>query len=448
MHSSPAKFRDSNKRGVLFYGKSISDGYSILELVAVITVLGILSSITFPKIGNLFASLKIDEAKALLNNAAADCLQKYRINPDDADKIDVAIISDQRLKDAGYEISSSKNQCSDLELIPKDPNDPMRFPIGFSVIKGRLIKTATPTSASSINACEAWAGADCVKGTELSDHINLLKEIEEAKNACNNKYQQWLQDGTTPASYKKWDSRADSGCPTRPPITDANKCNSNGCNPGVTVWGLDGKFVGFESEDYDRALEAKYGKACTEWIAERKLTNYTNNPQNKAAELKECGTQKFWFYKGIDTGSQEEFNKLICNDNLENEKLTSGKRTVQGCGSKNYYFCDNKIKESEKDYKECSCDVDKYNKAQEGKNGSFSTTESGATGCGDFWICNKEILNDRESYESKCKQQEPEPKDQEKSSCKSLYNPQSYCDVPMLYGRVACRQYNICMGRL
>ena len=54
------------------------------------------------------------------------------------------------------------------------------------------------------------------------------------------------------------------------------------------------------------------------------------------------GTQKFWFYKGIDTGSQEEFNKRICSDNVDiamrNTSGISVQKTVQGCGNKVYNF--------------------------------------------------------------------------------------------------------------
>lgn len=180
--------------------------------------------------------------------------------------------------------------------------------------------------------------------------------------------------------------------------------------------------------------------------ASQKLANYTNNPQNQPAELKECGTQKFWFYKGIDTGSQEEFNKRICSDNVDiamrNTSGISVQKTVQGCGSKVYNFCDAKIKDTEKDYKECSCDVEKYNTAQAGKNGSFTTTEKGATGCGDFWICDKEILSDQGSYDSKCKAvPKPPPK-----NCGPEPNPS--CSKQKYLNHYICKSYNKCVGRI
>ena len=49
------------------------------RVVAVIGVLSIFASISIPRIGIIIESSQIDEAKALLNTAAADCLQKNRL---------------------------------------------------------------------------------------------------------------------------------------------------------------------------------------------------------------------------------------------------------------------------------------------------------------------------------------------------------------------------------
>ena len=73
--------------------KKESDGFSVLELVAVIGVLSILASISIPRIGNIIESSQIDEAKALFI-AAADCLQKNRLNDENKDDIDETIVSD------------------------------------------------------------------------------------------------------------------------------------------------------------------------------------------------------------------------------------------------------------------------------------------------------------------------------------------------------------------
>ena len=437
---------------------SDTSGFSLIELVTVLSVLGSLTAISlvgFTGTGGILGAIKsaeIDEAKALLNKAAADCLQKGRIGGENQDLIDEEIISDIRINPIGFKINKTDkaDKCSYFQLIPSDEDDEVRYPIGFSVIEGTLSKFATPTSSNedSIKSCERWAGVNCKQDESLKKLVEWKNKIAAEKTKCEANYSNWLTN-TQPLQFKRWNPNADSGCPDRPPKdgstsyrTDPN-CTTNGCNR--VVFGLDGKFVGFTREDYDRALETKYGKACTEWVASKKLANYTNNPQNQPAELKECGTQKFWFYKGIDTGSQEEFNKRICSDNVDiamrNTSGISVQKTVQGCGSKVYNFCDAKIKDTEKDYKECSCDVEKYNKAQEGKNGSFTTTEKGATGCGNFWICDKEILSDQESYDSKCK---PKPKPPPKNCSR----PTSACDKPKYYTHRICIAYSKCMGRV
>ena len=34
----------------------------------------------------------------------------------------------------------------------------------------------------------------------------------------------------------------------------------------------------------------------------------------------ECGSQEFWFYKGVDLILKTEFDKRICSDNVEEEQ--------------------------------------------------------------------------------------------------------------------------------
>ena len=390
--------------------KNKSDGFSLLELVVVVVVLGILSSVTLPRIGSFLAYADIDAAKALLNTAAADCIQNNRLNSEDKDVIDDTIISDENSITIGFAIDKANNaaKCSYFQLVPTDEDDSIRFPIGFSVIDGRLSKFANPTSSDkgSINACKRWAGVNCKEDESLKKLVEWKNSIAAEKAKCQANYTKWLQGGTTPMKSQRWNPNAETGCPARPPKDGSESyktstCTTNGCNK--TVYGLDGEFVGFTRGDYDRALEKKYGKACTQWVENKKIQNYTNNPQNRPQKLNpECGSQEFWFYKGIDVGSKGEFDKRICGDNLEREKQTPGERTVQGCGEQTYYFCDNEIKTSERIYKECSCKNDKYNQAQAGRNGAFTTSQSGAEGCGAYWICNGQIMDSQDDYIQSC----------------------------------------------
>ena len=143
-----------------------TEGFSLLELIVGLGILSIITTFSLTGIGGnggilSWATLaKIDEAKALLNNAAADCLQKNRVGGSDKDIIDEGIISDERINPIGFKINKPEkaNKCSYFQLIPLSEDDNIRYPIGFSVTNGSLSKFATPTSSNkdSIKSCQRW----------------------------------------------------------------------------------------------------------------------------------------------------------------------------------------------------------------------------------------------------------------------------------------------------
>ena len=179
----------------VFAERNKKDGFSLLELVVVVVVLGILSSVSLPRIGSFLAYADIDQAKSLLNSAAADCLQKYRTDDDDKDEIDETIISDDNLNPIGFEIDKSNNYdtCSQLQLKPTNKDDEIRFPIGFTLIDGNLTKIAEPTSSDdgSRNSCKRWAGTRCDENEDLKELIAWKKGIEQAKQACDDRFEEW-----------------------------------------------------------------------------------------------------------------------------------------------------------------------------------------------------------------------------------------------------------------
>ena len=390
---------------------SAEDAFSLLELVAVVTILGILSSITIPIIGNIISSSRVDEAKALLNTAAADCLQKSRLNEDDKDVIDDTIISDKRVIPIGFKIDTANNadKCSYFQLVPTNEEDNIRFPIGFSVSEGSLNKFANPTSTltSSIQACERWAGLNCKQDQSLKELVEWKESIAIAKSVCEENYSKWLtENNTTPLKFQRWDPNSEQGCPSRPPkdgstsYKDDPTCSPDGCDR--TVYGLDGEFVGFNKIDYDKALEDKYGKACTEWVAQREAEKYTNNPVTlPILKVPECGSQEFWFCDGVDKGSQTSLNQCLTQ------------------------------KESQK------CIDDQTQARLDGWEGLYPG-QPGPPPCGDpAWMCSEQIMFDENTYltTTECGKKE---------GCASMEMPSRLCLDPKYDDSALCREWVKC----
>jgi type II secretory pathway pseudopilin PulG len=298
--------------------KNKSKGYSIFELVAVVAVLGILSSLTIPSVMRIFDFNNIDEAKAILNSAAADCLQKTRLeNAEDKNQINDEIISNNRIKTIGYKINAKSKTCSDFEIKPISKKDTLRYPMGFSIYEGRVSKFASPPSDDKaiLNSCRSWAGVNCELSKSLKKLIKHKKAIDTAEKECSSKYLKWLRQGTNPYKFQKWNRKAKSGCPSRPPKDGStsyetkNTCTINGCNK--IVYGLDGQQVGFSKEEYDLAVEEKYGKICKEKTKNYQKNNFTNPDQNTAVTIFECGSKEFWFLDGTNYKTKRALSEAL-----------------------------------------------------------------------------------------------------------------------------------------
>ena len=339
-----------------------SSGFTLIELVVTLAVLSALTAIAtvgFSGRGGIVGQInlsQIDEAKALLNAAAADCLQKSRLNNEDKDIVDDTLISDKRVNPIGFAIDKANDadKCSYFQLVPTNEKDDVRFPIGFSVSDGALSKFANPTTDNpgSIASCERWAGVNCKQDESLKRLIAWKKDIAAKKAVCEANYTKWLTvDNTTPYKFQRWNPNAETGCPSRPPKNGSESyrtdptCTPNGCNR--EVYGLDGEFVGFTKEDYDQALEDKYGKLCTEWVAEKEQQQYTNSTTTLAAITKtpECGSREFWFFKGEDQGTKEEFMNTACNawvDEKKTQNYTNKPSNLPAktkvCGDREFWF--------------------------------------------------------------------------------------------------------------
>lgn len=366
-----------------------SKGFTLIELIVVLAGLGILSSISISNVGRMLDFNNIDEAKAILNTAAADCLQKSRLSDEEEkDLINEEIISEKRLNTIGFKIDSESDKCSYLQILPENEEDNLRFPIGFSVSEGKLSKFAQPTSTdtASINSCENWAGINCKQDEGLKELIIWKKEIANQKSICGENYSNWINTNTPSKTFNEWNPNAQTGCPKKPPADGSESyktspnCTPNGCN--ITVYGLEGEKTGYTEESYQKALEAKYGAECTNWVAAKKTTSppFTNNPTNKAVtKTPQCGGQEFWFLNGEDQGSEAALKAALI-------EIESAK-----------------------------CLADQEEKINSGWNGIWQAKAGGGACSITKYICNKTIYTTKEDYTLQCA---PDPP----AKCKKTLN--------------------------
>ena len=73
-------------------------------------------------------------------------------------------------------------------MTPINPEDNFLYPLGFVIGVGKIIRFDTPNSADSLSPSEAWADKNCKVDENLKKHINYLKAIKKAKQACESGY--------------------------------------------------------------------------------------------------------------------------------------------------------------------------------------------------------------------------------------------------------------------
>ena len=390
--------------------QSNTSGFTLLELIVVLAGLSILTSLAIPNIARIFDFNNIDEAKALLNTAAADCLQKSRLDSPNKEKIDSNILSDKKLSSIGYKIDPGANNCSYLQLAPTNNGDELRFPIGFAITNSQVTKIAKPNTSDqgSLNSCENWAGANCKQDEKLKELVAYNKQIENAKTTCENNYSKWMtSNGSGPVN--RWNPSADSACASRPPKVVSSTCTTNGCNR--RCYALDGVIVSCTKDaedDYKEALKDKYGRICSEKVEslKRQSPPFTNKDGNPVT-FKECGTQEFWFHKGTQVTSSIEWEGLMCTDEV-NKNINEVKVTkLDHCGNKNHYFCGGKDQLSQDNWDTCvannaeaKCLADREKARKNNYKGEY-TGVAGPGRCGEtVWMCNQKILTSNATYQS------------------------------------------------
>ena len=390
-------------------------GFTLIELIVTLAGLGILSSLVVTNAMKYLDYARVDESKALLNSTAADCLQKLRREGSKilSESVDQNILSNERLESAGYKFQDieSTSSCGNTLITAIIVGDQARMPdLGFMIsAEGTLTKLAVNTGDDTEFAAKGWAGKNVTEAAGLKELMDYNKAINEAKLSCINSFDAWLKNTGDGRSFT-WNEAANSNCPTTPPKVVSSTCTTNGCNR--PVYALDNVVIGNTQEDYDAAFKAKYDALCAaDVIAKR--TNLSTTIDIQGEQLPNCGQKKFWFHKGDNVGSADEWSTKMCDDEFtakedSNYTDSDAPSTLNYCGAKEYFFCGGVDKKDITMHQQClinnqsaACDVEIDQVRKNGRNGQHINTTQGPPPCGKkFWVCNKIIQDTQESYES------------------------------------------------
>lgn len=353
--------------------KNKNNGFTLMELVIVVAGLSILSSLTIPNILSRIKINRVEEAKALMNGFALDCLGKYRISTDPANFIESATpdeLDDIKLSTLQYKIDGDKKKCSHVAIKPINENEKDLFAFDFRMSSdGQILKTGTPSdNPNFLNSCRSWAGKNCGLSDAQVAEFARIAAIAKAKAACDSSYGSWLNDGNS-GEYVAWDSQKEN-C-TRP------------------VFAFEGKAVN-SLEAINLALKDKYGKSCLEWTESKKNSISPNgNPETKDPE---CGGVKYWFHSGNIFTTQVAWT---AHDNL---------------------------------IKEQACVQNRSNAINQGVQGEYTYNPAGPPPCGKVvWLCNGKEFETIEAYRTTTCAAEPEdPVDEVHPRCK-YFKPHDNC---------------------
>ena len=329
-----------------------NQAFTIIELIVVVGGLALLASISIPNVLNRIKLNRIEEAKALMNSYASDCLGQYRISTDPAKFIEEATpfqLDDEKLSTLKYQIDGDKNKCSHIAIKPLNDKEKDIFAFDFRMSsEGRIFKTGVPSdNPKFLNSCKGWAGKNCGLTKEQQEEFERLEALAKAKSLCISNYQDWLSADSSGENVS-WDNTKET-------------CTRS-------VFAFEGVPVN-SAEAIDVALKAKYGRACSDWRVSRKNSMQNSPNGNPETKNPECGGVNYWFHSGIEFTTQaawtthdNQLKVIACNNDRSNalSKKKKGEYTYgpspgpEPCG-KTVWLCNGIEYNSPSAYKTTSC---------------------------------------------------------------------------------------------
>jgi len=186
---------------------SSSDGYSITELIVVVAGISALASIAAPNINKFVKEGQVDEAKALLNTAAAECGSQINAGAN-ATEISPNSLKGKSLpglyKYSGSTTKLGEPSCVSL-ILEDDENESSRLTsLGINISSNPLAfeKFAEFKHPDGETGCKQWALTKCSEGGEIErlKAEAAARAAEEARlRDIEERYQTWLQ-GPPPGS--------------------------------------------------------------------------------------------------------------------------------------------------------------------------------------------------------------------------------------------------------